>query len=1142
MLTADHTVCILFYTPREPLLVPGKDGAHTAEHLSMQAAELCGIGPVTAQLFGLFSAETGIWFAPSANVKAKDKSLNLYFRLRYKPPTLDRIKAEEATLNYVYHQMRQDFVCGRVPELHHNRVQHRTLGLVVTDVVRHLIEAGQNPQQGSFSFSDFMPAVLVGPLKMRVLKPRLTNALNECWHNSRQNVNRVKEIYVNEFRSIVPDYGCEQFVAQVDSDGRVWEVVLQVNPHHPQMPGLRMHSKASKESITWTHICSISDLCFVNMNLSNCTVEISRRNGIPQNIRFSSVSRMQSFLSLLDGYYRLMEKWTVNLCINLPTPSLTALRAMRCHGPIGARFAYQKLQEKSDHESGWYLLRQSSSAYREFRLDFLGQDETPETLRIVQSAEDGTFRLDQGEGQAFPSLAKLVNDGVKPMLSLELVYCVPPSEYDKTQLLLCRAPGSVTENMAPAREPRECIHSRSLAFSENRKDELHGRFTVVRRAFLCKAKNQHREVAVKSLKPHLEDSHLKEFMAQCDRMLFWQCEAMVSSVGMVHSGSFGLVTEFLPLGSLDLYLRLHRLQLQAVDLVEAAKGLARALWYLEEQGCVHGKVRCHNILVSQHEANAFYVKLSDPGLLIYGEGDVHWIPPEFYHSFSLARSSVKADIWAFGTTLWEIFTFGETPMAGLTNSEALKKYREGERLRIPADLHEGIRTLLAECWSVDPDNRPQPQTIMRDINQIFYEVYNSRRSHSYASVYPQAPLGVARNARPPSGSASPFPSPTGAAADSNRRSENVGAASAGASPSPGSGDALSLRRGFKWAKNPFRLHAAEVSYDNLSSCSTSTTRSEATLQTDIGTCIDVESLISLEESPENAICFGNTSPMTEVSASPWVIDSQQLVKGKPLGQGFFGEVYAASLKKWAGLQEEVVAVKCMRKSSLLELFQSESGLRDLQREIEIMKNLRHPNIVEIKGLVEEPEMMLVMEFLEMGSLLTYLQTYQTKVSHPQLVKYSEDIANGMEYLEEKHIVHRDLAARNILVASKDLVKISDFGLAQFTVDHYYYIHTQNRKLPMKWYAPESILYGKFSTKSDVWSYGVTLWEMFSYGEDPVIQDVTQENLGAELLEGKRLPCPPDCPTDIYRLMQLCWTTDSHQRPGFTQVKNFVRDL
>lgn len=187
--------------------------------------------------------------------------------------------------------------------------------------------------------------------------------------------------------------------------------------------------------------------------------------------------------------------------------------------------------------------------------------------------------------------------------------------------------------------------------------------------------------------------------------------------------------------------------------------------------------------------------------------------------------------------------------------------------------------------------------------------------------------------------------------------------------------------------------------------------------------------------------------------------------------------------------------------------------------------------------------MLVMEFLEMGSLLTYLQTYRDKVTHPQLIKYSEDIANGMQYLEEKRIVHRDLAARNILVASKDQVKISDFGLAQFTdSQYYYYIRTKNRKLPMKWYAPESILYGKFSTKSDVWSYGVTLWEMFSYGEDPVIQGVTQENLGNELLQGKRLACPTDCPADLYQLMLLCWANDAHKRPEFRKIKDMVHSL
>lgn len=1145
MVSANEAVRIHFYTPRDPVVIPNDGEVRIAEDLCVVAAKTCGISPVTCQLFGLYCPDLDIWFAPSAAVKDKDKTVNVHFRLRFKPPNMDRIRDDEAVLNYLYHQMRQDFVCGRVPELHQSKVQSRTLGLVITDVVRHLIEMGQTPQQGNYSFSDFMPSVLVGPWKMRVLKTRMTTALNECWQNSRQNAQRVKEIYVNEFRSIVPDYVCEQFASQVDTDGRVWEVILQVNPYHPQLPGLRMRPRGPKENITWTQICSISDLCFVNMVPSNCTVEISRRNGIPQNLRFDSVSQMHSFVSLLDGYYRLTEKWTVNLCINLPTPSLTMLRAMRCHGPVGAKFAYQKLQEKGGHEAGWYLIRQSSSVYGEYRLDFLGRNAVPETLRIVQ-LEEGRFALDEAapEEGIYPTLAKLISEAIRPTLDVELGYCVPPSEYDKTQLLLCRPPSLDVEKSALKRDPRECIHSGALTFTENRKDELPGKFTVVRRAFLQRERNQYREVAVKALKPHLEDSHLKEFMVQCDRMLFWQCEAIVNSLGMVHSGSFGLVCEFLPLGSLDAYLHQHRSQLQAVDLVEAAKGLARALWYLEEQGCVHGKIRCRNILVSQHEANSFYVKLSDPGLLVYMNEDIHWIPPEFYYNLNMAKSSIKADTWAFGTTLWEIFSFGEPPMAGVSITEATRRYREGERLPIPADMHEGIRLLLQECWSLDPDSRPQPQTVMRDINQIFYEVYNSRRSHSYASVYPRSssPTGLsADSASPMLGKAA---SPSFASTEVNRKPETIRQHHAPIGMSTTSAnEALSQRRGFKWGKNPFRLQPSEVSYDNLSSCSTSTVQSEATLQSDIGTCIDVESLVSLEENADNIISFGNTSPLAEVSGSPWVIDSQQLIKGKPLGQGFFGEVYAASLKKWAGLQEETVAVKCMRKTSLLESFQSESGLRDLQREIEIMKSLRHPNIVEIKGLVEEPEVMLVMEFLEMGSLLTYLQTYRDKVTHPQLIKYSEDIANGMQYLEEKRIVHRDLAARNILVASKDQVKISDFGLAQFTdSQYYYYIRTKNRKLPMKWYAPESILYGKFSTKSDVWSYGVTLWEMFSYGEDPVIQGVTQENLGNELLQGKRLACPADCPANLYQLMLLCWASDAHKRPEFRKIKDMVHNL
>lgn len=1144
MLTSNPVITIRFYIPKDSLLIPGSN-SYTAEQLCFQAAEICGISPVATHLFGLYCPDQDIWFAPSAKVKSKDKALNLYFRLRFKPSGLEKWQPstnnsvetqlpanpfgqkELSTLNYYYHQIRQDFLSGRVLELHHSKVQSRTLGLVVTDVARHLIERGQSPQDGSYSFSDFMPSVLTNPWKMRVLKPRMMHALHECWQNSRQDVKRIKEIYVREFTALVPDYGCEQYDAQIDSDGRVWEVVLQVHPYH-QLPGLRVRRKTTKENVTWTQICSIPDLCFVNVVPSNLTVEISRRNGIPQNMKFTNLARLHSFVSLLDGYYRLTEKWTVNLCVNLTTPSLSTLHSMRCHGPVGAEFAYQKLREKGKNEPGCYLLRQSDTTHGEYRLDFLNADRFPETVRILEQSEGG-FRLDSKE-ETFPTLAKLVKDGLRPMLDVELGYCIPPSEYDKTELRLCRPPSSDVTSVVRHKVPRECIHSDDIVFTESGEDDFSGRFCLVRRAYWDREGKKRREVAVKMLKRRFENSHLKDFLLQCNRMLFWHCEAIVSSIGVMHSPDyFALVSEFLPLGRLDHYLGQYRYVLQPVDLVEAAKHLAKALWYLEEQGCIHGKIRCKYILVSQHDEHAFRIKLSGPGLIMLCDDDVHWIPPEFHHDFGLAKTSFKADIWAFGTTVWEMFSFGEAFMNGIPAAEAKEKYREGERLQLSPETHDSIKVLLKECWSADPDSRPQPQAIMRDINQIFYEVYNSRRTHSYASVYPHAegpPSDQQSRAEPPPEAAKP---------DIILEGGHSG------SPLIG-GDPLSIRRGFKKGKGLFRLRSSEVSYDNLSSCSTSTTQSEATVQSDLGTCIDVESLVSLEENSSNIIALGSTSPLVEVSGSPWVIDSQQLVKGKPLGQGFFGEVYAASFKKWAGLKEETVAVKCMRKTSLSESLQTESGLRDLQREIEIMKSLRHPNIVEIKGLVEEPEMMLVMEYVEMGSLLTYLQTFKTKIVHAQLLKYSENIANGMQYLEEKHIVHRDLAARNILVASDDCVKISDFGLAQFTIDHYYYIKTQNRKLPMKWYAPESILYGKFSTKSDVWSYGVTLWEMFSYGQDPTLPDVSQESLGECLLRGTRLACPADCPFAVYRLMLLCWASDAHQRPAFSDIRDFLADL
>lgn len=182
----------------------------------------------------------------------------------------------------------------------------------------------------------------------------------------------------------------------------------------------------------------------------------------------------------------------------------------------------------------------------------------------------------------------------------------------------------------------------------------------------------------------------------------------------------------------------------------------------------------------------------------------------------------------------------------------------------------------------------------------------------------------------------------------------------------------------------------------------------------------------------------------------------------------------------------------------------------------------------------------------MGCLLAYVRSIQNnqRITDQQMIHFASDIAEGMEYLGEKGIVHRDLAARNILVASEDLVKISDFGLARNVGYGGYYVIRQNaQKLPLPWYAPESLSYWKFSVQSDVWSYGVTLYEMFSRGEEPILVSGDHTLLLQALEQGRRLPCPPRCPRIVYAdLMRPCWHQEPHQRPSFKSIQETIACL
>ncbi|MEQ2269180.1 hypothetical protein XENORESO_000858, partial [Xenotaenia resolanae] len=211
---------------------------------------------------------------------------------------------------------------------------------------------------------------------------------------------------------------------------------------------------------------------------------------------------------------------------------------------------------------------------------------------------------------------------------------------------------------------------------------------------------------------------------------------------------------------------------------------------------------------------------------------------------------------------------------------------------------------------------------------------------------------------------------------------------------------------------------------------------------------------------------------------------------------------------------------------------------EMMREAEIMHQLSNPFIVRMLGLCNAENLMLVMEMAAAGPLNKFLSTKKDSVSVENIVNLMHQVSMGMKYLEEKNFVHRDLAARNVLLVNQQFAKISDFGLSKAlgADDNYYKARTAG-KWPLKWYAPECINYHKFSSKSDVWSFGVTMWEAFSYGGKPYKKMKGQE-VSTFINNGGRMECPPACPERMYAVMKECWTYSPAGQPRHCVVMSY----
>uniref|UniRef100_A0AAY4B4A3 Tyrosine-protein kinase n=1 Tax=Denticeps clupeoides TaxID=299321 RepID=A0AAY4B4A3_9TELE len=210
------------------------------------------------------------------------------------------------------------------------------------------------------------------------------------------------------------------------------------------------------------------------------------------------------------------------------------------------------------------------------------------------------------------------------------------------------------------------------------------------------------------------------------------------------------------------------------------------------------------------------------------------------------------------------------------------------------------------------------------------------------------------------------------------------------------------------------------------------------------------------------------------------------------------------------------------------------------QEANLMKKLQHERLVRLHAVVTEEPIFIITEYMANGSLLDFLKTEDGKrLKLPKLIDMSAQIAEGMAYIERKNYIHRDLRAANILVSETLLCKIADFGLARI-IESEYTAH-EGAKFPIKWTAPESINYGTFSIKSDVWSFGVLLTEIVTYGRTPY-PGMTNPEVIRNLDKNYRMPCPDSCPDEVYQLMLTCWKEKPEDRPTFDHLQDLLNDF
>ena len=262
----------------------------------------------------------------------------------------------------------------------------------------------------------------------------------------------------------------------------------------------------------------------------------------------------------------------------------------------------------------------------------------------------------------------------------------------------------------------------------------------------------------------------------------------------------------------------------------------------------------------------------------------------------------------------------------------------------------------------------------------------------------------------------------------------------------------------------------------------------------------------------------HTADLSRKNIKGWETSKKYVRRIKKIGAGRFSEV-------WEGVwnSDTSVAIKILKPGGM--------PAKKFLKEAELLKQLNHPKVVDLHAIsTQEEPIYIITELMKHGSLLEYLRGDGRSLKLPQLIDMGAQVAAGMAYLEEKNCIHRDLAARNILVSENLICKVADFSSARVISKDVHKVPT-GTKFPIKWTAIEAILHHRFTTKCDVWSFGILLYELTTYGRIPY-PGMSNAEVTEKLQKGYRMPCPNGCPEILYALMRECWEEEASSRPTF----------